>query len=121
MNLEQVKPNRGAEPAVDKVRDIAESKDKLMKDFRALLAEGETLVRSAAGTGDDALAAARDKFKSQLDALRQRYEDLQDTAVRRARRAAAASDEYVHENPWTAIGVACGVGLLLGMLIASRR
>ena len=34
--------------------------------------------------------------------------------------AARATDEYVHESPWTAIGIAAGAGLLIGLLIGRR-
>jgi ElaB/YqjD/DUF883 family membrane-anchored ribosome-binding protein len=34
--------------------------------------------------------------------------------------AARATDEYVHDNPWQAIGVAAAVGFLLGLVVARR-
>ena len=37
-----------------------------------------------------------------------------------AKAAAKATDGYVHENPWKSVGIAAGVGLLLGMLIGRR-
>ena len=38
----------------------------------------------------------------------------------RTREVAKATDHYVHEHPWKAIGVAAGIGLLVGMLIGRR-
>jgi ElaB/YqjD/DUF883 family membrane-anchored ribosome-binding protein len=46
--------------------------------------------------------------------------ELEKTAVRRARELASEGDEYVHDNPWTAVGVAAGVGVLLGVLVSRR-
>ena len=46
--------------------------------------------------------------------------DAQAAAVDKAKSAAKAADGYVHENPWKSIGVAAGVGLLIGMLIGRR-
>ncbi len=40
--------------------------------------------------------------------------------MERSKEAARATDEYVHDHPWQAVGVAAGVGFLLGMLIARR-
>ena len=37
-----------------------------------------------------------------------------------AKATAKATDVYVHENPWKSIGIAAGVGLMLGMLISRR-
>ena len=109
------------ERASEKAHHLVESKDQVVSDFKALLSEGETLFKNAAGSGNEALAAARDKFKEQLATAKARYIDLQDATVQQARRAATATDEYVHGNPWTSIAVAGGVGLLVGMLIMNRR
>ncbi|MNC98513.1 hypothetical protein D3C83_164970 [compost metagenome] len=38
----------------------------------------------------------------------------------KTRQAARATDEYVHENPWRAVGMAAGIGLLVGLLIGRR-
>ena len=105
----------------EKAHNLVESKDQVVSDFKALLSEGEALFRSAAGSGDQALAAARDQFKQQLTHAKERYCELQAATVKQARHAAAATDEYVHGNPWTSIAVAGGVGLLVGMLITARR
>ncbi|HCI13500.1 MAG TPA: DUF883 domain-containing protein, partial [Gallionellaceae bacterium] len=39
----------------------------------------------------------------------------------RTKEAAKVTDEYVHENPWKAVGIAAGVGLVIGMLISRGR
>jgi ElaB/YqjD/DUF883 family membrane-anchored ribosome-binding protein len=38
----------------------------------------------------------------------------------RTKQAARVTDEYVHENPWKAVGIAAGVGLIVGLLIGRR-
>ena len=45
---------------------------------------------------------------------------LQETALARAKAAGHVADEYVHDNPWRAIGAAAGIGLLVGLLIGRR-
>jgi len=44
--------------------------------------------------------------------------DLAKTASEKSRQALTATDSWVHENPWVALGMVAGVGLLLGVLIA---
>ncbi len=105
----------------EKAQSLVESKDQVVSDFKSLLSEGEALFKSAAVGGDQALAAARDKFKQQLEVAKERYLELQDSAVKKAKVAATATDEYVHVNPWTSIAVAGGVGLLLGLMVTYRR
>ena len=105
----------------EKAQNLVESKDQVVNDFKALLSEGEALFRSATAGGDHALAAARDKFKDQLATAKARYGELQDATVQQAKRAATVTDEYVSGNPWTAVAVAGGVGVLIGMLLMNRR
>ena len=45
---------------------------------------------------------------------------LEISAIDNAKRAARATDHAVHEHPYAAMGLAAGVGLLLGMLISRR-
>ena len=109
------------ERVTEKAHNLVESKDQVVSDFKALLSEGEALFKSATGGGNEALTAARDKFKEQLATAKARYCELQDATVQQARHAATVTDEYVHGNPWTSIAVAGGVGFLVGMLVMSRR
>lgn len=125
MNTNQMKVSSNGADALDRVTEkahsLVESKDQVVSDFKALLSEGESLFKSATAGGDQALVAARDKFKQQLDVAKARYCELQDATVKQAKQAAAATDEYVHGNPWTSIAVAGSVGLLVGLLVMSRR
>lgn len=111
----------GLDRVSEKAHNLVESKDQVVSDFKSLLAEGENLFKSATAGGDHALAAARDKFRDQLATAKARYCELQDATVKQAKQAATATDEYVHGNPWTSVAVAGGVGLLIGMLIMTRR
>jgi len=77
----------------------------------------KALVRDAQALFDEATAAGGAKAE---DHAITRAHDLQEAAVRKGRKIAHDTDEYVHEHPWQAIGIAAGVGLLVGMLIARR-
>jgi ElaB/YqjD/DUF883 family membrane-anchored ribosome-binding protein len=46
--------------------------------------------------------------------------DVSRVATLRGRQAAAATDDYVHANPWPVIGAAAGIGVLLGILLSRR-
>lgn len=125
MNTNPLKLSGNGADALDRVSEkahnLVESKDQVVSDFKSLLSEGEALFKSATAGGDHALAAARDKFKEQLDVAKARYCELQDATVKQAKIAATATDEYVHVNPWTSMAVAGGVGLLVGLLVMNRR
>jgi ElaB/YqjD/DUF883 family membrane-anchored ribosome-binding protein len=56
--------------------------------------------------------------------MRATMEEYMSTASERAREAAAYADRTVQQNPWTAVGVGFGVGMMFGALVtllASRR
>ena len=43
-----------------------------------------------------------------------------DETARNTKAAARATDDWVHENPWGSIGIAAGVGFLVGLLVSRR-
>jgi ElaB/YqjD/DUF883 family membrane-anchored ribosome-binding protein len=51
---------------------------------------------------------------------RHKLGDLQDKVKVKTKEVARATDDYVHEHPWPAIGAAVGVGLVIGLLIGRR-
>ncbi len=101
--------------------DLSQSqKDRLMKDLHSVVAEAEGLLRATAGQAGEGASELRAKVQASLDRAKHNLADLQDAALEKARAAGRATDAYVHENPWQSMGVAAGVGLLLGLLISRR-
>ena len=92
------------------------ARDQLMSDLKTVIQDAEAWLRSGSMlTGDD-LQAARVKFERTLSGAKAELSRLEE----RTREAAKATDEYVHEHPWKAVGVGAAAGLLIGMLIARR-
>ena len=52
--------------------------------------------------------------------VEQKEWELEGEAMDRARAAATLTDDYVHENPWVAIGAAAATGFLIGLLVTRR-
>lgn len=96
------------------------SKDKLVEDLRMVVADAEELLKATANQTGERIAAARVRAGESLQIAKARLEDAQAAVVERTKVAAIATDEYVHDNPWQAIGVAATIGLILGALIARR-
>ena len=46
------------------------------------------------------------------------WRDIQHAVVSKTREAATTTDHYVHENPWQVVGIAAGLGFVLGLLFA---
>lgn len=97
------------------------SKEKLMQDLQLVVSDAEELLRATAGQVGDKVSAARERIQDNLIAAKARLLVAQDDMLEKTRQAANATDEYVHDNPWRAVGIAAGVGLLVGMLISRGR
>jgi ElaB/YqjD/DUF883 family membrane-anchored ribosome-binding protein len=96
--------------------DIEESTEKLLQDLKEVVRDGEELLRAGAEELGDRGTAAREKLMAALEIAKETQQRLQERAVAGAK----AADGYIRANPYQSIGVAFGVGILLG-LFASRR
>lgn len=96
------------------------TKDQLISDFKVVIADAEALLKATANQGGEAMAAVRAKAEESLAVAKEKMADAQAVLMERTRAAARATDDYVHENPWRAVGVAAGVGLVIGLLIGRR-
>jgi len=96
------------------------SKEQLVRDFKILVADAEALLKATAGQSGEAVAAMRAKVGESLAVAKVKLTEAEQLALEKAKAAAAATDEYVHEHPWHAVGVAAGVGLVIGLLIGRR-
>jgi len=96
------------------------SREALVKDFADVLTEADTLLKQAAKESGDRATDLRAQVEAKLRTAKLKLQDLQDDAVDRAKAAARATDEYVHDNPWQAIGVGAAIGFLLGLALGRR-
>ncbi len=100
--------------------DSTISKDKLVEDFRAVVADAEELLRATANQAGEKVAAARERIQDSLHKAKVKLAEAEDIIVQRSKQAARATDDFVRENPWQAVGTAAAVGLVLGLLIGRR-
>ncbi|HPT49133.1 MAG TPA: DUF883 family protein [Accumulibacter sp.] len=98
----------------------ATSKQKLVSDMKGVVADAEEILRATAGVAGEKMADLRERVGERLRDAKLRLADAEAVLVDRTKAAARATDDYVHENPWRAVGVAAGIGLLLGVIIGRR-
>lgn len=96
------------------------STDQLIQDFKVVVADAEALMRATADQGGEKIAAVRARVAESLSQAKDSLAEAQAAMLTRTKAAAKATDEYVHEKPWNAVGIAAGVGLLIGLLIGRR-
>jgi ElaB/YqjD/DUF883 family membrane-anchored ribosome-binding protein len=94
--------------------------EQLVADFKMVVADAEALLKATANQGGEKVAEIRAKAEESLRVAKARMADAQAALLVKTKEAAKATDDYVHENPWRAIGVAAGVGLVIGLLIGRR-
>src|SRR5512134_1720743 len=115
------RPARGAQlrnAANDGSGDALErSKETFVKDFHHLIDDGEALLKSTSNLSGEALAQAQAQFRATLADARTHLDDVFQATGDRGRQAVRATDRYVHERPWPAIGAAAGLGMVLGFLL----
>ena len=103
--------------------------------WAAFLASSALVAACGGGTGDQAATAEdtttagqagdkvtdlRHRIQDRMDAAQADLARLQAQAVGTARDAGKAADDFVHDQPWTAVGIAAGVGVLVGLLLGRR-
>ncbi len=95
-------------------------RDKLVTGMKAVISDAEELLRATAGQAGEKAQVARARVEESLRAAKVKLSDAEESVARQAKVAAQATDEYVHANPWRAVGFAAAVGVIVGMLIARR-
>lgn len=93
------------------------TREKLLKDFNMVIAETEELLKSVSAAGGDKANAWRAGVEQNLKAAKDKLVQLEEAAVEKSREAARATDDYVHDKPWQAIGIAAGVSVLVGVTL----
>lgn len=96
------------------------TKEQLIHDFKAVVADAEALLKATAGQGGESIAAMRSKVEASLATAKEKMTDAEHALIARTKAAAKATDEYVHVHPWQSIGIAASIGVVIGLLIGRR-
>lgn len=96
------------------------TKEQLINDFKVVMSDAEALIKATANQGGEALAAVRAKTEASLSLAKAKIVNAEAALMEHAKAAAKSTDIYVHQNPWQAVGITAGLGLLVGFLIGRR-
>jgi ElaB/YqjD/DUF883 family membrane-anchored ribosome-binding protein len=91
-----------------------------LKDAKGLIADATEKLRVFADAAGDKMGGVYDDVRIKLRDAKERVEDAQAIVIDKTKDAARATDDFVHDEPWKAVGIAAGVGLVLGLLIGRR-
>ena len=94
--------------------------EKIISDIKSIIFEAEEMLGATADHAGEKIVNLRERIKYRLADSKVRLVDAEEVLLTKTRAAAQATDDFVHESPWMAIGVGAGVGLFVGLLLARR-
>jgi ElaB/YqjD/DUF883 family membrane-anchored ribosome-binding protein len=80
----------------------------------------EELVKATVRNVSDLASLATHRIEESLTRGKTKLDEMQAVVSEKTKQCAQSTDHYIHENPWQAIGIAAGVGLLCGLLLRRR-
>lgn len=102
------------------VNDLSSSKQKIVADMKTVVSDAEEILRETASLTGEKMVDLRERIGERLRDAKLRIADAEAALVDKTKAAARATDDYVNENPWQAVGIAAGIGLLVGIIIGRR-
>jgi len=94
--------------------------EQLVADLKVVMQDAEALLKATSAQTGEKIQEVRARAEESLRRAKDRVVEVEEEALRRAREFADATEEYVRDNPWQSVGIAAGVGLVLGILISRR-
>jgi ElaB/YqjD/DUF883 family membrane-anchored ribosome-binding protein len=92
----------------------------LKADLATVMRDAEALMKASADQGGEKMNEARAKIRDSLESARARLLTAERAAMRHGEDAVIATEDYMRRNPWQSVGIAAGIGLVIGVLLARR-
>lgn len=89
-------------------------------DMKTLVKDAQELFREATSATGERADELRTRGLQLLDSALVKAHEVQAAAIETGKEIAEKTDDYVHENPWRAVAIAGGVGVVLGLLISRK-
>ncbi len=110
----------GSETLRSAKRSLQKDGSALADEFRLVLADIEDLIRSSTSLSGDEISQLKDKIGDRISAAKDVIAPIGESVIGKARKAVEATNDYVGEEPWKAVGIGAAVGFLLGLLVSRR-
>lgn len=96
------------------------ARDRVVADMRALAVDAEELLKVTASDMSEKAKETRERLAAALERAKASYAEMQAHGIESAKVAAKKADEAIRSHPYESVGIAFGVGLLLGALLRRR-
>jgi ElaB/YqjD/DUF883 family membrane-anchored ribosome-binding protein len=94
--------------------------DQLLEDLHTVIRDAESLLKATATQTGEKIEEVRARAEKSVRHAKERLSVAEEQALKHAQALAEDADQYVRGKPWQAVGIAAGVGLVLGLLISRR-
>ena len=93
-----------------------QTNEKLANDLKSLAHDADELMKATAGQTGEKVGELRSRLATALESAKATCQRLEEKTVA----AAKATDHAIREHPYESIGIAFGLGLLVGVLVARK-
>ena len=93
-----------------------QANQRLASDLKAVVRDAEELIKATAGQAGEKVNELRSRLTAALESAKANCQRLEEKTVA----AAKATDRTIREHPYQSVGIALGVGLLVGVLVARK-
>lgn len=100
--------------------NIENKRSTLVKDLKGVVADANEMLKDVSDAAVEGFQATSAKIDDKLENAKARLDEARQSVMDKTSQAAAATNGYVSANPWKAVGLAAGAGLILGYLIRRR-
>jgi len=107
-------------PDVDGGTQSQIARERVLEDLRNLAADAELLLSATMGEVGEKAAVAREQLKAGLARAKVTLAELQQKGIASAQAAAKKADSTIRSHPYESVGIAVGVGLLIGYILGRK-
>jgi len=102
-------------------RNLHDVQRAISREFQALISDAESLLKQTTGSASGQTEELRNRINANIERAKDLLKDSENSLRDQGQAARQATEDYLHEHPWQSLGIAAGVGFLLGLLTAPRH
>jgi ElaB/YqjD/DUF883 family membrane-anchored ribosome-binding protein len=102
-------------------RNLHDVQRAISREFQTLISDAENLLKQTTGSAGGQTEELRSRINANIERAKGLLKDSENALRDQGQAARQATEDYLQEHPWQSLGIAAGVGFLLGLLSAPRR
>jgi ElaB/YqjD/DUF883 family membrane-anchored ribosome-binding protein len=97
------------------------TRDKLASDFKTLIDDVQELLQTTSSQTGERIADLRERLGKTLDEGRRALSEPERVLREKTEKAKASAEAYLRDKSWVTLGIAAGIGVVLGSLLRRRK